>query len=813
MTLQINTSTGARDLTTNEQAEVRTGLAAAAAADLSAHASSTSNPHGVTKTQVGLGNVDNTADADKPVSTAQAVAIGAAVTAHIDAADPHPGKYAAASHTHTPASIGAATAAQGTKADTAIQPGAQLTQAAVTATTAAGVALLGAADATAQRAALGLGTAATSASTAFATAAQGAKADTALQPGALPAGTTLPAAQVSDSSASGRTVMTGTAAAGLTALGGLGNSAGAIATTLEGAATTAPADLARIQASVSGHYAGNLRDWVNYTGARKLALVGDSTTYLIEITAQNKNYLDNAHRLQPGSALYGVTVQYFGANGNTLSNFLANGPAGYGILDVIAASPTADGAGYGIELRYGINDIRLQASGNTASTLASMLKQAINQIRAALPKVSIVLRCPNSFLTTDVGGFGYVVPNSWAQGASDALRDAYNSLAYQWDNVVVRSLRTNLFPDTCPAASSSMTDQLHPSVAPGGFKGIIDEIAGTWSVAAQYKSGLAKDAQAVSYTNDFLTYPLVVENGVDYDLITSGAYSGSGSGYLDFAGDLTKIGGFRTGDVVLQNRQIAFAIPHGNSQSLSGANIRLGNLGGSLPNAQVGGVVSVYRRRYASISVGSQYVGKDGGPSPAYPYTVRCSIVTGSGANYARLTRNPGDPLSAAAIFGVRATDTMLHPILGAVPLTGATFNEFSVDAVQISLSGRDFSITVPNYEVFVVGAAARVTTQPDITFQQPGTLTSGTLRYINSVGGIWSSCTATLGTAGSVATTVVIARNGTTVATITFAIGATAGTIAWAAGASFCALPGRTFTAAVTAGAGAADLAIAIGF
>lgn len=37
---------------------------------VSGHVGSTSNPHSVTATQVGLGNVDNTSDADKPVSTA-----------------------------------------------------------------------------------------------------------------------------------------------------------------------------------------------------------------------------------------------------------------------------------------------------------------------------------------------------------------------------------------------------------------------------------------------------------------------------------------------------------------------------------------------------------------------------------------------------------------------------------------------------------------------------------------------------------------------------------------------------------------------
>lgn len=41
---------------------------------LSSHANNTSNPHNVTKSQVGLGNVDNTSDIAKPVSTAQAAA-------------------------------------------------------------------------------------------------------------------------------------------------------------------------------------------------------------------------------------------------------------------------------------------------------------------------------------------------------------------------------------------------------------------------------------------------------------------------------------------------------------------------------------------------------------------------------------------------------------------------------------------------------------------------------------------------------------------------------------------------------------------
>ena len=43
--------------------------------NLDAHEADTANPHSVTKAQVGLGNVDNTSDANKPVSTATQTAL------------------------------------------------------------------------------------------------------------------------------------------------------------------------------------------------------------------------------------------------------------------------------------------------------------------------------------------------------------------------------------------------------------------------------------------------------------------------------------------------------------------------------------------------------------------------------------------------------------------------------------------------------------------------------------------------------------------------------------------------------------------
>ena len=48
--------------------------------NLDAHVTNRSNPHSVTKSQVGLGNVDNTSDINKPVSTAQKTAINNCLT-------------------------------------------------------------------------------------------------------------------------------------------------------------------------------------------------------------------------------------------------------------------------------------------------------------------------------------------------------------------------------------------------------------------------------------------------------------------------------------------------------------------------------------------------------------------------------------------------------------------------------------------------------------------------------------------------------------------------------------------------------------
>lgn len=74
--IAINYAAGVETLSTkNSNDEVVTvlinGLMQTIGESLAMHEARNDNPHGVTKDQVGLGNVDNTADMDKPVSTLQ----------------------------------------------------------------------------------------------------------------------------------------------------------------------------------------------------------------------------------------------------------------------------------------------------------------------------------------------------------------------------------------------------------------------------------------------------------------------------------------------------------------------------------------------------------------------------------------------------------------------------------------------------------------------------------------------------------------------------------------------------------------------
>ena len=135
------------------------------ASALSAHTGNTNNPHGVTKAQIGLGNADNTADTEKPVSTAQAAADSAVASAAAAALSSHASTLGTSAGLDVPA-VGNATSGQVVKgSDTRLTdsraPTAHSHAASdISDSTAAGRALLTAASVAAQKTALSLGTAA-----------------------------------------------------------------------------------------------------------------------------------------------------------------------------------------------------------------------------------------------------------------------------------------------------------------------------------------------------------------------------------------------------------------------------------------------------------------------------------------------------------------------------------------------------------------------------------------------------------------------------------------------------------------------------
>ena len=117
-------------LVSGEKLGTAFGKIARAVASLIAHIANKSNPHSVTKAQVGLANVDNTSDVNKPISSATQTALnGKSDKAHkhktADISDmptalpadggnadtvggKHANDFAASNHTHTAADIGAA---------------------------------------------------------------------------------------------------------------------------------------------------------------------------------------------------------------------------------------------------------------------------------------------------------------------------------------------------------------------------------------------------------------------------------------------------------------------------------------------------------------------------------------------------------------------------------------------------------------------------------------------------------------------------------------------------------------------------------
>lgn len=224
------------------------------------------------------------------------------------------------------------------------------------------------------------------------------KADTALQPGTLPAGTTLPAAQISDATAVGRAVLTAAdQAAQRMAMG-------AMAATLAGwqaAFDAAPAgEQAVARASVSGA--------VN-SGPTVLGLFGDSRTYYSHVTdagtlgvtypaqevATTRDDLSAnglAHHMQviSGGAIICPRRCNFGIHGEKTDSMLARAPAAAAAMRLAGATR--------VLMLMSTND-RTVAPPLTATQSIANISGIVAAFLAAGIRVSIVAELPRGDAT------------------------------------------------------------------------------------------------------------------------------------------------------------------------------------------------------------------------------------------------------------------------------------------------------------------------------------------------------------------------------------------------------------------------------
>lgn len=189
-------------------------------------------------------------------------------------------------------------------------------------------------------------------------------------------------------------------------------------------------------------------------GAKRVVLIGDSTT---EIAPALYAALESA---ATSGLLPEVEFINRGNDGKTAADWLA------GAVPNPPAVCYADAADLYV-VSFGLNDVR--GGGVSAGTLASRLTAIVNALRLNVPAASILLRMPNSMLSADPTGSGWVVPLSSAQAYTDIIRAAYLSLVGAWPGsvsapgVAVWDVMTEIFGTTCVPSSPLMRDILHPN--------------------------------------------------------------------------------------------------------------------------------------------------------------------------------------------------------------------------------------------------------------------------------------------------------------------------------------------------------------
>ena len=351
---------------------------------------------------------------------------------------------------------------------------------------------------------------------------------------------------------------------------------------LDSVSTSVDAQLADNAAqSEKAGLSGWLRD-LQFNRNKKICCVGDSTTDNTTAAMYLWNTIINNYT-GSGDSLEGITLVNHGHNGNTLLNYLATGTT-----EVI--NEQADMYIFS----YGINDVRVGVSNQ--QQIIDMLDTAIQQLLKQT-KGYILLRMPNSFLTDDVGAFGFVSPLASAQAYTDILYNAYMYFKNKYPRVDVLDTQTLLFGRVCTtlALNPLMDNQIHPSSGIG-YPRLGRLIANEIGVRIPTRDDLITDAQSKNLTKPYLVYPRALESG-SYDEIANGYLIGIGTNYLDLAWDGTRADEIIGGDILRIGDGIVYELSQYVSSNASALNTRLGNMTFTGYASVVKGMVRIYRKK------------------------------------------------------------------------------------------------------------------------------------------------------------------------------------------------------------------------
>ena len=519
----------------------------------------------------------------------------------------------------------------------------------------------------------------------------------------------------------GFTVQSGSVAneaAALTAIDELFPDADATAITSD-AVTTALGFTPVSQTDMRNYYSSKLTKWkqklISSPGTAKMIFVGDSTSLLAN------TQLDTliGKYTHEGDVLYGFNVSSnmpdFGSNGDTIANFYDQPNGTKHLNAVIAAAPDL------IIFSYGINDVRTSSEMSKA-TLKTYIINCVNAFKSALPDVEIVLRMPNSLLSTSVNG--YIQQGSYgslalaAQGKTDILYYAYKELENYWEDVVLFDSQNLVWGRTCRASADWMTDELHPKQE-YAIKQIVDivgykpTVSNNKLIRALYKTD---GTAATTYATPWTLEPRVLEYEKNFEKLTTGRLAGQSAGsYLDITINpfsdgvrdaYDALGKILTTDIINIGDNTIFVINANALQYLSATSkttIRISNLtalpSNSLP---VNTPVTFYRSIFNHTYAAEQYVGD----KLNYPYRRRVYVLAASNG-YVDLGFGVKDALNPQDIFvgnqlELSTSDIFLGKGGAAISLTGATFAPNST-YLRITKAGTDFSSYYNTY-AFIFG-------------------------------------------------------------------------------------------------------------